>query len=90
MQKKLKMMQIFSGYNYAIPREGIIRLHHIDTNQVTYWVASIFSKDITLWGVDMKRGDLLMTIRDPNTGKDVYYRIMKRVKLSSNKINTDN
>ena len=79
IKEKLKMMKIFPGQDYSLPREGVILIHHNETNQNTYWVISTVSKDVKLWGVDIKQGDMLMTIRHRNSEMDMYYRFMRRV-----------
>lgn len=80
MEEKLKMMKIFPGQDYSIPKEGVVLIHHNETNQSTFWVTSTVSKDVTLWGGEIKRSDMLMTIRNPYSKKDIYYRFMRKVK----------
>jgi len=82
MAQILSLMTAFPGQDYSIPREGMVFIIHNETNEKMYWVTSIVVKDVTLWDVDIKQGDVLMTIRNPVTKKDIYYRFMRKLKDS--------
>ncbi len=64
---------------YSIPKAGIIFIHHKDARQKTYWVSSLLTRNIILGGVELEEGDAVMTIRDIKTGKDIYYRFLRKV-----------
>jgi hypothetical protein len=76
IEEHLQMMQIFPMQDYSIPKEGLVLIHHNEARQSTYWVTSTLLKDRTI----VKAGDVLMTIRNPRTQEDVYYRFMTKVK----------
>jgi len=80
IEQRLKLMNVFSGQDYSIPSPGIVAIKHPDRKEQAIWVTSIIIKNITLWGVDLKLGDMLMTMRDPASKKDIHYRFMRKVR----------
>ena len=65
---------------YSILKTGIIFTHHKDAKQKTYWASQLITRDWTHGGVELKEGDLLMTLRNWKTGKDVYSRFLRKIK----------
>lgn len=65
---------------YSIPSASLIVIDHKEAKQTTNWVSSIIASDWPLAGIHLKEGDLLMTIRNPNTGQDVYSRFLTKIK----------
>lgn len=79
-EELLKEIKILPSVEYySIPMNGIIFVHHKDAKQKTYWISSLIERNFVLRGVQLRKGDMLMTIRDTETGKDVYYRFLRRI-----------
>jgi len=68
-----------SRERYSVPKVGIVSIKHLDARTETHWVTSRFVLDGNAEMLGLKTGDLLMTIRNPETGKDEYFRHLKRV-----------
>lgn len=68
-----------SAEKYTILPDGIIKVHHTDVGETTYWVSSIVVKNFSIGDVALIKGDALMTIRDPVSGEDVYYRFLRKI-----------
>lgn len=64
----------------SIPKQGIIYTTHKDTNEKLYWVSEFFSQDSQVGSQEIKKGTLLMTLRNFSSGQDVYYRFLERIK----------
>jgi len=64
---------------YSIPREGIVRIEHLDAGSSLFWVTSVAK----VVGVEelhgMRSGDLLITIRNAKTGEDLYFRHLRKI-----------
>jgi hypothetical protein len=76
----IEMSKIFPIVEeYSIPQAGVIFIYHRDAKQKMYWLSSLIARDWTLEGVELIAGDLLMSIRDPNTGEDIYSRFLRRI-----------
>ena len=80
MEQRLKLMTAFPGQDYSIPSEGIVAIKHPDRKEQAIWMTSIIVKNIKLLGVDLELGDMVMTIRDPESKKEIYYRFMRKVR----------
>lgn len=65
---------------YSIPNAGIIFTYHKDARQKTYWISRLITRDTIFAGVELKEGDVLMTIRIMKTGKDVYSRFLRKIR----------
>lgn len=65
---------------YSIPNAGIIFIYHKDAKQKSYWISRLITRDTILAGVELKEGDVLMTLRDVKTGKDIYSRFLRKIK----------
>lgn len=64
---------------YSIPQPGIIYTIHKDVNEKLNWVAEFFPQDTQVGSQKIKKGALLMTLRNFSTGQDVYYRFLERI-----------
>ena len=64
---------------YSIPQAGIVLTHHKPAQQKTVWISSLITRNWTLAGVELKAGDVLMTIRNRETGEDVYFRFLRKI-----------
>ena len=64
---------------YSIFRDGIIKVNHTDADQITYWVTSVVEKNFSIGDVELQKNDVLMTIRDSVSGKDVYHRFLRKI-----------
>ena len=80
IEQKIKFMNAFPGQDYSIAANGIVTINHPDRKRPAVWITSIVINNIKLWGIELKLGDMLMTIRDPVSNKDVYYRFMRKVR----------
>ncbi len=61
---------------YQIPQEGVIVIGHSNTKERAAWISSISDVSVQKGSLQFNPGDLLMTIRDQKTGKDIYYRFL--------------
>ena len=68
-----------SAIQYSIPQKGIIYTEHKQANEKLYWVSAFFPQDVQIGSQKIKKGTLLMTLRN-SSGKDVYYRFLERIK----------
>ncbi len=66
---------------YSLERTGVVLIHHLDADQKTYWLTSEAEvRSPVAAESNIQDGDLLMTIRNFETGEDLYYRHLRRVK----------
>lgn len=65
---------------YSLPQPGIILIHHLEAEQKTYWVTSVAVVADPSAAGPVQDGDILMTIRDPETGEDLYVRHLRKIK----------
>jgi len=80
-EELLKFMKIFPCVErHKLVKRGLVLIEHLEARQQTTWLTSIVvgSDDIAPAG-SIRIGDLLMTIRNFETGEDLYYRQLRRV-----------
>lgn len=65
---------------YSIPYPSVIFIYHKDAKLKSYWLSRLITRDTILAGVELKEGDMLMTLRDGKTGKDIYSRFLREIK----------
>ena len=77
----LKFMKIFPCVErYQLVDRGILLIEHLDANQQATWLTSaVVGSGEAGAKSNIQIGDLLMTIRNFETGEDLYYRQLRRV-----------
>ena len=81
LQELIRDITIFPAVErYSLPQRGIILIHHLEAEQKTYWVTSVAVVGDPSTAGSLQDGDILMTIRDPKTGEDIYFRHLRKIK----------
>jgi len=77
----LKFMKIFPCVErYQLVGRGVVLIEHLDANQKATWLTStVVGSEEAGTTSTIQIGDLLMTIRNFETGEDLYYRQLRRV-----------
>ena len=77
----LKFMKIFPCVErYKLVDRGVVLIEHLEANQQATWLTSaVVGSDVAETTGNIKIGDLLMTIRNFETGEDLYYRQLRRI-----------
>ncbi len=80
---KSALLEIFKfvpfGIEYEIIQPGVVLLNNKEANEKMYWLASLVNQTLPIEGRPVQPGALLMTLRNINTGKDEYFRILEKI-----------
>ncbi len=79
LDENIRLMKIFPGMEYSFPVPGVMLVSDKEAMQDIYWVVRKYSQDRIIAGVHIKKGDVLMNLRERPDGPDIYYRFLRKV-----------
>lgn len=76
-ERRIKLMP--AAERYDIPGEGLVRIRHLESDTPVLWVTSVVHRHQEGPLPELAEGDLVMTLRHPDTGEDLYLRHLRRL-----------
>ena len=71
--------KVFPGMEYSIALPGVVVINNKEAGQWTPWVTRFIEKGFVNGGVQLETGDVIMSFRQKPSGKDIYYRYLRKV-----------